>query len=217
MKMDILQDKALRWVSLGLAILLVLAVGAAVMLNLRNGELETLLSKAQEDKSNLEQTGALALKKLQDDIKVVSAKAATLEQKQDEADKMKTLLAKVEPQLTVVLEAAGNAKGSKADARSVALASLGLIGQIAHGTNNEAASALLDRALAIDKTNCVAGLAINLGGAKKIDVAPDCAALLSVAAPASEAKPAAEMKPAAEAKPAPAGDVAKEAQTAAKH
>jgi hypothetical protein len=228
MKMNITQEKALRWAVQGLVVLLVLVAAVAVILNVKNGDLEAALSQARADSDKAEQAAAAARKKLQDEVNAASVKSAAMEKKLSEADRFKTLLAKVEPQLATVLEAAANAKGSKPDARAAALTGLGLIGQIARGANSEAALAVLDRALAVDKANCVAGLAVNLGGVKKIDVAPDCQALLPAAAPAADAKPAAaakpaaDAKPAAEAKPAPAsvpasaGGAAKTAQPAAK-
>lgn len=211
MKMAIAKDKLMQWTAVGLGLLLVLAAAAAVMMSLNNSELEASLSQLQADMGKTEQANTAARNKLLDDLKAANAKSAALEKKQGEADKLKLLLTYLEPQLAVIMEAAGKAKTSKPDVRAAALSGLGVIGQVAHGTNNEAALALLDRALAIDNANCVASLAINLGGAKKIDVAPECAALLPVAAPASEAKPAVDPKPAAEAKPAPAAGTAQPA------
>ena len=167
------------------------------------GELESAASQAQADSQKANRDGATASKKLQDDLKAANAKAAELGGKQRESDTIKALLAKIEPQLAPVLEAAG--KAGKPDVRAAALAGLGLIGQIAHGANHEAALGALDRALAVDKGNCVAGLAVNLSSTKKVEVAADCQALLPV--PAANAKPAADAKPAA----APAGDAGKAA------
>lgn len=194
MKLNVTQDKALRWAVQGLTILLVLVAAGAVMLYLKADELDTTLvrMRAEADKDN--QSAAAMRKKLQDEAKAASSKSAELEQKLGEVDKLKTLLSKVEPQLVPVLEAA--AKAGKADARAASLAGLGLIGQIAHGAGNEAALALHDRVLAIDKGNCVASLAVNLGGVKKIEVTPECQALLPAAA-ANEAKPASSAVPAA--------------------
>jgi len=151
----------------------------------------------------------VARAKLQNEVKAANAKSAELAQQLGEAQAMKVLLGKVQPQLSAILEAAGNAKAGKPEARAAALAGLGVIGQITHGAGNAGALALLDRALVIDKGNCVAGLAVNLGGVKKIDVTPDCQAFLPVAGPASEAKPASGATPAA----APAGDAGKSAKT----
>ena len=212
MKTKITQEKALRWATQGLTILVVLVAAVAVNLYFKIGEFEATLSQARAESDNASQAAAAARKKLQDELNAAKTKSAALEQRQREADNMKALLAKMEPQLAAVLEAVVNAKTSKPDARAAALTSLGVIGQIARGTNNEAALAALERALGIDKANCVAGLAVNLGGAKKIDVAPDCRALLPAAPASSEAKPAAEAKPDA----APAGGAAKAALPAAK-
>ncbi len=206
------QEKALRWAAQGLTVLLVLVAAVAVMLYFKIDELDATLSQARAESDKAAQAAAAARKKLQDELNAAKTKSAALEQRQREADNMKTLLAKMEPQLATVLVAVVNAKTSKPDARAAALTSLGVIGQIARGTNNEAALAALDRALGIDKANCVAGLAVNLGGAKKVEVAPDCQALLPGAPAASEAKPAAEAKPDA----APAGGAGKTAAPAAK-
>jgi hypothetical protein len=213
MKTKVTQEKALRWAAQGLTLLLVLVAAVAVNLYFKIDELEATLSQARAESDKTNQAAATARKKLQDELNAAKTKSAALEQQQQhEADNLKTLLAKMEPQLAGVLEAVVNAKASKPEARAAALTSLGVIGQIAHGPNNEAALGALDRALGIDKANCVAGLAVNLGGAKKIEVAPDCQALLPGAAAASEAKPAAEAKPDA----APAGGAGKAAQAAGK-
>ncbi len=206
------QEKALRWAAQGLTVLLVLVAAVAVMLYFKIDELEATLSQARAESDKASQAAAAARKKLQDEINAAKTKSAALEQRQREADNMKTLLAKMEPQLATALEAVVNAKTSKPDARAAALTGLGVIGQIARGANNEAALAALERALGIDKANCVAGLAVNLGGAKKVEVAPDCQALLPGAPAASEAKHAAEAKPDA----APAGGAGKTAAPAAK-
>jgi len=223
MAAKVTKEQALRWAAQGLTILVVLAVAIAANLYFKIDELEATLSQARADADKAGQAASAARKKLQDELNAAKTKSAALEQQQRDADTMKTLVAKMEPQLAAVLEAVAGAKTSKPDARGAALTGLGVIGQIAHGTNNEAALAALDRALAIDKANCVAGLAVNLGGTKKVEVAPDCQALLPAAPAAAEAKPAAveakpaavEAKPAAAAKPdaAPAG---KAAQPAAK-
>lgn len=212
MKINVTREKALRWVAQGLTLLLVLVAAVAVNLYFKIDELDTSLSQARAESDKTNQTAAAERKTLQDEVNAVKAKFTALEQQEHEADKLKTLLAKIEPQLAGVLEAVANAKASKPEARAAALTSLGVIGQIVHGPNNEVALGTLDRALGIDQANCVAGLAVNLGGAKKIEVVPDCQALLSGAAAASEAKPAAEAKPDA----APAGGAAKAAQAAGK-
>ncbi len=212
MKTKVTKETALRWAVQGLTLLLVLAAAAAVMLYFKTNELEASLAQARADTDKTNQGAAAARKRLQDELNAANAKAAALQQQQREADKMRTLLAKAEPQLAVFLEAVASAKASKPDARVAALTGLGVIGQITHGANNEAALGALDRALGIDKANCVAGLAVNLSGTRKIEVAPDCQALLPVPAPVSEAKPASAAPPPA----APAGGAGKAAQPAAK-
>ena len=212
MKTNMTQEKALRWTAQGLTVLVVLAVAVAAMLYFKLNELDASLSQARADSDKANQAALATRTKLQGELKAAGAKLAAQEQQQNEAAKLKTLFAKVEPQVTAALEAAAGAKASKPEARAAALAGLGLIGQLVRGTNNEAALASLDRALVVDKANCVAGLAVNLGGAKKIEVTPDCQALLPEAPAASEAKPAAAAKPDA----APAGGAAKAAVPAAK-
>jgi hypothetical protein len=212
MKMNIAQEKGLRWAAQGLTVLLVVAVAVVALLYFKLDGLEAAASQARVESDRTSQAAAAARKKLQDELKASGAKLAALQQQQSDADKLKTLLAKVEPQIAAALEAVAGAKAAKPDARVAALTGLGLIGQIVRGGSNDAALASLDRALAIDKANCVAALAVNLGGAKKIEVAPDCQALLPSASAASETKPAAEAKPEA----APAGGPAKAVQPAAK-
>lgn len=198
--MNVPKDKLMRWITQG-ALALLLIVGAlAVTLFMKVGDLESANAEAQ--KGN--QVSAVALKGVQDGLAAAKAKLADLEKRQLEADNLKALLVRVEPQVTTALEAAG--KSGKPDVRAAALTGLGVIGQITRGANNEAALAVLDRALALDKNSCVAGLATNLGGAKKVEVAAECQSLLP--ATATAAAPAAGAKPAA---PAPAPEAAKAA------
>jgi hypothetical protein len=205
MKTTITREQALRWTTQGLLVLLVLAVAYIGVLYFRLGEIET--SMAQSDKAAQESGAALA--KTQAQLKATNAKVAELEAKQREAEDLKVLLAKLESQIIPVLEAAG--KAGKPEARAAAVAGVGLIGQMAHGVNYDPAVGALVRALSIDKSNCVASLAVSLAGAKTIEIAPDCQALLPGAA-AAEAKPAADTKPAA----SPAGDTGKAAAPAGK-
>jgi len=212
MNAKVTKEQALRWAAQGLTVLVVLAVAGAVNFYYKVDELEATLSQARADADKASQAAAAARKKLQDELNAAKTRSAALEQQQREADTMKILVVNMEPQLAPVLDAVASAKTSKPEARAAALTGLGVIGQMVRGTNSEAALAVLERALAIDKTNCVAGLAVNLGGAKKVEVAPDCQALLPAAPAASEAKPAAEAKPDA----APAGGAPKASQPAAK-
>lgn len=203
--MNISREKTLQYTAQGAVVLLVVAAALAITEFMKVGELESALSQAQASADKATQDSAAARKKLQDELKAASAKAADLEQKQRQAEAMKTLLAKVEPQVVAALEAAG--KAGKPDARAAALVGAGLVGQIANGTAHAPALAALNRALAIDKANCIAGLAVNMSGTNKVEVSPDCQSLLPAPAPAAEAKPAADAKPAA----APAGAAAKTA------
>jgi len=189
MKLNITQDKALRWGAQGAIVLLVLVATFAATLYMKVDELETSSTQARAEASKMSQSAAAASKKLQDELKTANAKLADMDARQRETDIIKVLLAKVEPQVAPVLEAAG--KAGKPDVRAAVLTGVGLIGQIAHGANHEAALATLDRALALDKGNCVAALAVNLGGAKKIEVVAECQALVPAPAAAAEAKPAA--------------------------
>ena len=208
MTMNVTREQGLRWGLQGMMVALVLVAAFAVSQYMNVGELESAASQAQADSQKASRDWATARKMMQDDLKTANAKAAELGGKQRESDTIKALLAKIEPQLAPVLEAAG--KAGKPDVRAAALAGLGLIGQIAHGANHEAALGALDRALAVDKSNCVAGLAVNLSSTKKVEVAADCQALLP--APPADAKPAADARPAA----APAGDAGKAARPAGK-
>jgi len=208
MTMNVTREQGLRWGLQGMMVALVLVAAFAVSQYMKVGELESAASQAQADSQKASRDWATARKMMQDDLKTANAKAAELGGKQRESDTIKALLAKIEPQLAPVLEAAG--KAGKPDVRAAALAGLGLIGQIAHGANHEAALGALDRALAVDKSNCVAGLAVNLSSTKKVEVAADCQALLP--APPADAKPAADARPAA----APAGDAGKAARPAGK-
>ena len=208
MVMNVSRETALRWIAQGTTVLFLLVAVYAATLYMKVDEFESSASQARAESDKASQASAAARKKMQDELKAANAKATGLEQKQREADSLKALLAKLEPQLAPLLEAGG--KAGKPDARAAALAGIGLIRQIAHGANDDAALGVLVRALAIDKANCIAGLALNLGGNKTIEVAPDCQGLLP--APAAEAKPAADAKPAA----APAGAAGKAAQPAGK-
>jgi hypothetical protein len=196
--MNVTREQALRWGAQGMMAVIVLVGAFAVMQYLKVDEIESSLSRTKSEAQKANQDSAAARKKLQDELKAAGEKVAALGAKQREMDDIKTLLAKIEPQIAPVLEAAG--KAGKPDARAAALTGIGLIGQIAHGANHEAALGALDRALAADKSNCVAGLAVNLSGTKKIDVAAECQALLPAPAATADAKPAA----APAAAPAPA-------------
>lgn len=215
MNMGINKEKMMRWAFEASVVLLVLVAAIAVVLYFKVDELEASLAQARADSDNAAQASGAAARKMQEQIKAATAKAAELELKQREPENMKALLAKVEPQVVPILEAAAAAKTSKPETRVATLTAIGLIGQIAHGANHDASLGVLLRALAIDKTNCVAGLALNLGGAKSIEVAPECQSLLP--APAAEAKPASDAEAKPEAAPtaapaaAPAGGAAKDA------
>ena len=218
MKMNVTREQALRWAAQGMMAILILVAAFAVTQYLKVSELQSSVAAAQAESQKASQDAAAARKKMQDELKAVNARAAQLEGKQRETDNMKALLAKLEPQIARVLEAAG--KAGKPDVRAAALAGVGLIGQIAHGANHEAALGALDRALALDKGNCVAGLATNLSSTKKVEVASDCKALLpgpaAAAAPKPAADAAADAKPAAAPAAVPTGGAGKAAEPAGK-
>ena len=220
MSTNVTREQGRRWVAQAMMLALVLVAAYAVTQYMTIGQLESAVSQAQAESQKASQDWATMRKKMQDDLKTANAKVAELEAKQRESDAIRTLVVNIEPQVAPILEAAG--KTGKPDVRATALAGLGLIGQIAHDVNHEAALGALDRALALNKGNCVAGLAVNLSSTKKVDVAADCQALLpapaSNAKPAPVANPASDAKPAADTKPAtaPAGDAGKAAQPAAK-
>jgi len=193
MKLNMSKDKAQRvMLQVALALFLVTAAFAAMQF-MKVGETEARLEQAV--KSGQETNAALAA--AQGRLTAANARLADLEKKQQAADSLKVLMSSIEPQIAPVLEAVG--KAGRPNARAAALTALGLIGQSAHGAGNEGALSTLERAFAIDKTYCPAGLAINLSGTKKLELAPECEAFL----PVSDAKAAAPA-PAEAAKAAPA-------------
>lgn len=228
MDMKQMQGKLGRFLPVVLGVVALVFAALAAMFSGQNSDLEAALNDAQANAAKAQQDAQAQRKKGEDALKAATTKIAALEQERAEAAKLKVLLATVEPQVAPILEAASRAKTGKPDARAAGLVGLGLIGQVAHGTKHEAALATLDRALAIDGANCAAGLAVNLGGAKKVDVTPDCAALLPapVAAPAAAAPaaapaakaaaPAAAVAAAPAAAPAPAAAAAPAAPAPAK-
>jgi hypothetical protein len=187
------REQGLRWTSYGLLVLVVLAGAYAGMLFLKVDEAESNAAQARKAAD-----AALAsLAKAQAQLKTVSARATELEQKARELDTARALLGKLEPDVVPALEAAG--KGGKPAARGAALATAGIIGQIVHGPKHEAALSALDRALAADKESCAAALARNQAGDKKLDVTPECQAILPAVAAAPAAAPAPVAAPAAKA------------------
>ena len=220
MTTDVPRQSTLRWIAQGATVLLVLVAVVAAMLYLKVGELESSIVQIRAESEKRVAASAATASKAQAQLNEISANTADMEQKQRLIDSLKTLLAKVEPQVSQVLEAAG--KTGRPDARAAVLAGAGLVGQFTNGAGHAPAIATLNRALALDKTNCVASLAINLSGTNRVEVSPDCQALLPSAAadakPAADAKSAADAKPTAETKPAaaPAGEAAKAVPPAGK-
>ena len=213
MKTNVTREQGLRWAAQGMMVLLVLVGAFAVTQTMKVSELESAASQAKSESQKAGQDMAVVRKKMQDDLKAANAKAAELEGKQRESDTLKALLGKIEPQVAPILEAA--ARTGKPEARSAALTGLGLIGQAAHGANHDASLGVLVRALALDKGNCVAALAINLIGNQTVEVPSKCEGLLPGPAPTDAAKSAPEAKPVAEAKPATESKPSAEAKSPA--
>ncbi len=206
MKLDMSKDRAQRLILQVALALFLIAAGIAIMQFMKANALEIDLDQAVKSGQDANVLVAAAEAKLA----AANTRLVDVEKKQQAADGLKVLMSSIEPQIAPVLEAAG--KAGKPNARAAALTTLGLIGQTAHGASNEDALAVLERAFAIDKTYCPAGLAINLSGTKKLELAPECEAFLPVvdakAAAAPAAKPAAPA-PAEAAKAAPAPAAAK--------
>ena len=206
MKLNMSKDRAQRLILQVALALFLISAGAAIMQFMKANALEIDLDQAVKSGQDANMLLAAAEAKLA----AANTRLADVEKKQQAADGLKVLMSSIEPQIAPVLEAAG--KAGKPNARAAALTTLGLIGQTAHGASNEDALAVLERAFAIDKTYCPAGLAINLSGTKKLELAPECEAFLPVvdakAAAAPAAKPAAPA-PAEAAKAAPAPAAAK--------
>jgi hypothetical protein len=206
MKLDMSKDRAQRLILQVSLALFLIAAGIAIMQFMKANALEIDLDQAVKSGQDTNVLLAAAEAKLV----AANTRLADVEKKQQAADGLKVLMSSIEPQIAPVLEAAG--KAGKPNVRAAALTTLGLIGQAAHGASNEDALAVLERAFAIDKTYCPAGLAINLSGTKKLELAPECEAFLPVvdakAAAAPAAKPAAPA-PAEAAKAAPAPAAAK--------
>jgi hypothetical protein len=182
MKTKIAPEKMLRWGLQGALVLVVIVAAYSATLHSRIDELQGAIEQEKKATSDT----AAASKKISDELRALKAKAAEAEARLAESDALKGALARVQPQVTAALEAA--AKAGKPDVRAGLLAGAGVIGQIAGGAKNEAAAAILDRALALDKTNCAAGLASNAAG-KKVELAADCQPAVAAAPVAAPAAP----------------------------
>jgi hypothetical protein len=209
--MNMTKEQALRIAAQVTVVLLILVAAYAVMLHLQVGDLETSVSQAQADTQKAVQDASAARKKLQDELNAANAKAAAMEAKLHQADGLKALLAKVEPQVAPALEAA--AKAGKPETRSALLAGEGLIGQIVHGADHDASLGVLVRALALDRSNCAAALGINLLGTKTVEVPAGCEGVIP-AAPSAKPAAAAAAAPAAAPTSPPAAPAAPPAQKA---
>jgi len=191
--MTLTKEQGLRVTAQVAVVLLILVAAYAVMLHLQVGDLESTVDRAQAETQKVAQDAAAGRKKLQDELNAANARASAMEAKLRQADSLKALLAKVEPQVTPVLEAA--AKAGKPETRSALLAGEGLIGQIAHGADHDASLGVLVRALALDRNNCAAALGINLIGGKTVEVPAGCEGVLPAAAPGAATAPAAAPAP----------------------
>ena len=218
--MNVSREKAMQWTAQGAIVVLVIVAAIAAIEFMKANDLEATLAQMQASSEKANQDSGMARKKLQDELKAASAKAADLEQKQRYYESMKALLGKVEPQVVTALE--NSAKAGKPDMRAAALNGVGLIGQLTHGPAHEPALAALNRALTLDKNNCVAGLAINMSGVNKVEVNPDCQSILPQPPAAEAPKPApaagdaAKAPTPADAGKAPAGEAGKAPVPAAK-
>lgn len=176
-------EKKTKMIVQGLLVLSLVAIGYAAMQQMKVGEAESATAAARKaaDDANAAAAGAVAR------LRAANDKLAELEKKQKEADSLKALLKSVEPTVQQALET--TARTAKPQAKATLLAGAGLIGQMTHGPNTDAALATLERALAADKANCPAALGINLSATKQVEAEPECQAFLPVTA--AEAKPAA--------------------------
>lgn len=204
MKTKIAPEKMLRWGLQGALVLVVIVAAYSATLHSRIDELQGAVEMEKKATADT----AAAGKKISDELRALKAKAADADAKLAESDALKAALTRAQPAVGAALEAA--AKAGKPDVRANLLAGAGVIAQIAGGAKNEAAVAILDRAMALDKTNCAAGLATQAAG-KPVDLAGDC----QPAAPVAAAPATAPAAPAAA--PAAAAPAAKAAAPAAKN
>jgi hypothetical protein len=178
--------KIMRLALVGLVVIVIAVAAVAAMFFLKSSHLEDALAEKEAEAAKIQEAADAAHKQVQQvqgDLKAANDKIAELQLDRAKADRLKMLLSQVEPQLDAWLEAAAQTKGAKPEARAAALTIVGLIGQVNRGANNATALAALDRALSIDKNNCVATLALGASGTRTVRVTPECAALLPAEAP----------------------------------
>lgn len=181
--------KMLRLALAGLVVIVIAVAAVAAMFFLKNANLHEAMAEKDAEVAKIQEAADAAqqqVKQVQGDLKAANDKIAELQQERAKADRLRLLLAQVEPQLDAWLEAAAQTKGAKPEARAAALTIVGLIGQVSRGPSNATALAALDRALAMDKTNCVATLALGASGTRTVRVTPECAALLPAEAPSAK-------------------------------
>jgi len=111
--MTLTKEQGLRVTAQVAVVLLILVAAYAVMLHLQVGDLESTVDRAQAETQKVAQDAAAGRKKLQDELNAANARASAMEAKLRQADSLKALLAKVEPQVTPVLEAAAKAGSPK--------------------------------------------------------------------------------------------------------
>lgn len=184
MKTKIAPEKMLRWGLQGALVLVVIVAAYSATLHSRIDELQGAIEMEKKATADT----AAAGKKISDELRALKTKAAASDARLAEADALKAALTRAQPAVGTALEAA--AKAGKPDARANLLAGAGVIAQIAGGAKNEAAVAILDRAMALDKANCAAGLGAQAAG-KPVELAADCQPPAAAAAPAAPAAKAA--------------------------
>ena len=196
MKTKIAPEKMLLWGLQGALVLFVIVAAYSATLHSRIDDMQDAIEMEKKATADTAASG----KKIGDELRALKAKAAEADAKVAESDALKAALTRAQPAVGAALEAA--AKAGKPDVRANLLAGAGVIAQIAGGARNEAAVAILDRALALDKSNCAAGLATQAAG-KAVELGADCQP--PAAAPAAPAAaPAAPAAAPAAAAPAPA-------------
>jgi hypothetical protein len=205
MKGSMTREGALRITSYILLVLVIIAAAWGWMQHTKAEEAQAELDGIKKVVSD----AATASSRTSAQLKTMTSRMTQLEQQGREMDTYKAIFAKIEPEVVPVLEAAG--RSGKPATRAAALTTAGIIGQIAHGPDHEPAASAFDRALVIEKENCGAIVAMNMGG-KKVDLPEDCKSMMPAAAAAPSAAPAGG---AAKAEPMKGGDAGKAAEKSA--
>ena len=143
-----------------------------VMQTLRVAELEEQSVAAAAEKAKVEaDAGKLRVTSVATEKKAKEMEAAVgaAEGKLKQADALRAVAARADASIAGALESA--AKGAKPP-RAEAWAAAGVARALTAGEVDAAAQALLDKALAVDKANCTARLALAAGG--KGEAPADC-------------------------------------------